>query len=190
MNAQTEMIMVPRLSPHFRALGSAQRAALAGLASSVLAAIIPALVEFLRNNDFSVTALRTLGIGVGITALTTISVYLQKRNEASNEPVVPVPPVAPAIIPAETGMIGQAVALPALPLIDDGLLVQLVEKVIRESLTPPAPPPATISHRPAQRAPVTNPPPPVPLGGDAAVKRSHHAKGPAGVAPLDVHSDS
>jgi hypothetical protein len=190
MNAQTEMIMVPRLSPHFRALGSAQRAALAGLASSVLAAIIPALVEFLRNNDFSVTALRTLGIGVGITALTTISVYLQKRNEASNEPVVPVPPAAPAIIPGETGTSGEAVALPALPLVDPGLLVQLVEKVIRESLTPPAPPPATIAHPGITHEPTTN----VTAGSGPAinyapVKRSHHAKPPV-VAPIDVHSDS
>jgi hypothetical protein len=186
MNAPT-MVSVPYQSSHLRALGSAQRVALAGLISSVLLAVIPQCIEFLRHNDFSVTALRTLGIGVGITALTTVSVYLQKRSEASNEPVVPVPPAAPAIIHGETGMIGEAIALPALPLIDSGLLVQLVERTLRDSLAS-APPPSvdTIGHRI-----VTNPPAPVPLGGDAPVKRSHHAaRAPAVVAPLDVHSDS
>jgi hypothetical protein len=184
-------IAVKYESPHLRALGSAQRAALAGLVSSVLAAIIPALIEFLRNNDFSVTALRTLSIGVGITALTTVSVYLQKRSEASNEPVVPVPPDAPAIIPAETGMIGQAVALPSLPLLDAGLLVQLVEKVIRESLAPPEPPPAAIAHRVVTPTPFTGTGANVTIGGDALVKRSHHAaKVPVGVPPVDTIADS
>jgi hypothetical protein len=168
------VVSVPYESPHLRALGSAQRAALAGLVSSVLIAIIPAMLEFIQHQDFSVTALKTLGSGVAFTALSTLYVYLQKRSEASNEPVVPVPPAAPAIIHGETGMIGEAVALPALPLVDSGLLVQLVEKVIRESLTPPEPPPATIAHRI-----ITEPLAPVPLAADAPVKRSHHAKPPA-----------
>jgi hypothetical protein len=147
-------------SPHIRALGSAQRAALAGLASSILAAIIPALIEFIQNQDFSVTALRTLGSGVGITALTTIYVYLQKRSEASNEPVVPVPsPTSPA----------SPSAIFAPPITADTLrgLLETVD-VLQEWTRPPEPPPATISHR------VVTPTPPI-LGAVGPVKRSRHA---------------
>jgi hypothetical protein len=158
---------------------SLKRAAIL-LGAMLLPGVIAIYPQLLGDAPLDVHAMiRAFAAAVvgGVISRYSEGVYDGRRAATGNvikgDVTPPEPPVSPAAIFAP-------------PITADTLrgLLETVD-VLQEWATPhapPEPPPATIAHRVVTA--------PVPLGGDAAVKRSHHARPPVGVPALDVHSDS
>lgn len=150
-----QLVSVPYQHPKVRALATGQRTALAGLAATLVLAAYPLVKAFIDQGDLSQTAVKALAFGLAGTLLAAAFAYGQKYLEAKAEPVTPA-----LSLTAHEGFVQghvEAVSLPALPVIDPALVVNLVEDALHQYLAAPiadTPPVASRARPPA--VPATN----------------------------------
>lgn len=86
--------IVPYMTPNARALQTAGQAALSFFAA-VAVVIIPILIKFLQDGDFSRTGLTTLATVIGAAVLGVLLTYATKYVQAKGSDVPPTVTPAP-----------------------------------------------------------------------------------------------